>query len=74
MRWDLDECVIVVLSILLVALMGVVVFGTLHVQHTCQRTEDTRRGIRMVLAGKVLIPYSVTETRYVCPDGGEVWL
>lgn len=45
-----------------------------QVSTTCQRTNETRPGpTTYVMSGKVLVPISTTQRRYICKDG-DIWL
>lgn len=40
----------------------------------CQRTNETRPGpTTYVMSGKVLVPISSTQRRYIC-ENGDIWL
>ena len=72
-NWDRDDWFFAALMLVIVALGTWALVGTIWVKSHCTATTDTRLGSRPLPAGKVLIPQTVIETRYVCP-GGEVWL
>lgn len=73
-NWDRETWIFAALMLLLVVVSGYALAGTIWVKNNCTATTDTRLGSRPLLAGKVVIPQTVIETRYACPDGGEVWL
>lgn len=72
--WDRETWLFAALMLLIVGLWTYAIAGTAWVKSNCTATTDTRLGSRLMPAGKVAIPQTVVETRYVCPNGREVWL
>jgi hypothetical protein len=73
-RFDIDEVILWILAVLVVGLLGIVAWATLWTTTNCKATDDTRLSNRLVPAGKVVIPTTVQERRFICPGGEEVWL
>lgn len=70
----MKDWIIPVVLVATVALTALYVAGSVWVLGSCEATSDTRLGTRLVTAGKVLVPVTAIETRYVCPNGIDVWL
>jgi exopolysaccharide biosynthesis protein len=73
---DLDNYSFItgVIAFVVVGLLVLVVASNKYITTECKKTTETRTTTSYIQSGNVFLPITMTQHRYICPDGKDAWL